>query len=508
MNTHPPFDLVAAARRSMTERGFAPDYPPEALKQLAAVQAQPPVYDAGSEDLEQLLWSSIDNETSRDLDQIEYAEMRPDGRARVLIGIADVDLFVPQGSALDRYAAQETVTIYTGVKNFSMLPEPLSTGLTSLLEDQTRASVVTEFLVDAGECAGPTCISSSRIYTAKVRNKAQLAYPTIGAWLEAKAQAPGKVAASAELQAQLKMQSAIAQRLRAERYKQGALELESIETRAVVREDGIQLQASAKNAATQLIEDFMIAANGVVARTLRQNNMASIRRIVKVPKRWDRIVELAAQMGATLPAAPDSKALNDFLCRRKQEDPEHFPDLSLAVVKLMGPGEYVVERPGDPPQGHFGLAVEDYTHSTAPNRRYADLVTQRLLKAMIAGKSAPYSEDELSAIAANCTAKASAERKLERDMQKRIAAVALANRIGDKFPAIVTGVNEHGTFVRTLAPHVDGMLVKGGGGLDVGDSLEVQLIRTDPSRGFIDFAATGQVIRPPAQQQSLYRDKR
>jgi exoribonuclease R len=313
----------------------------------------------------------------------------------------------------------------------------------------------------------------------------------VGAWLDAKVAAPPKVAASSELQAQLKMQSAIAQRLRAERYKQGALEIESIETQAVVQEEGIKLLAQAKNAATQLIEDFMIAANGVVARTLRENNIAAIRRIVRTPKRWDRIVELAAQMGTTLPAAPDSKALNDFLCQRKQQDPEHFPDLSLAVVKLMGPGEYIVERPGDPPQGHFGLAVEDYTHSTAPNRRYADLVTQRLLKAMVAGKPSPYSEDELSAIAVNCTAKASAERKLERDMQKRIAAVALANRIGDKFQAIVTGVNEHGTFVRTLAPHVDGMLVQGQGGLDVGDSLHVKLIRTDPSRGFIDFAAAG-----------------
>jgi exoribonuclease-2 len=491
MNPRQPFDLLNAARSSMKERGFEPDYPPQALEQLAVVESHPPTPDATAEDLQHLLWSSIDNDTSRDLDQIEYAEVLPDGRSRVLIGIADVDLFVPKGSAMDQYAAQQTVTIYTGVKNFSMLPEALSTGLTSLLEDRVRACIVTEFILDAGDCATASCISSSRIYPAVVRNKAQLAYSSVGAWLDAEVAAPPKVAASSELQAQLKMQSAIAQRLRAERYKQGALEIESIETRAVVQEEGIKLLAQAKNAATQLIEDFMIAANGVVARTLRENNIAAIRRIVRTPKRWDRIVELAAQMGTTLPAAPDSKALNDFLCQRKQQDPEHFPDLSLAVVKLMGPGEYIVERPGDPPQGHFGLAVEDYTHSTAPNRRYADLVTQRLLKAMVAGKPSPYSEDELSAIAVNCTAKASAERKLERDMQKRIAAVALANRIGDKFQAIVTGVNEHGTFVRTLAPHVDGMLVQGQGGLDVGDSLHVKLIRTDPSRGFIDFAAAG-----------------
>jgi VacB/RNase II family 3'-5' exoribonuclease len=491
MNARQPFDLVAAARRSMTERGFAPDYPPQVQQELAALQAHPPATNPAAEDLEQLLWSSIDNDTSRDLDQIEYSETLADGHTRVLIGIADVDRYVPKGSAIDQYAAQETVTIYTGVKNFSMLPETLSTGLTSLLEGEIRACMVTEFLLDADVCATPSCISSSRIYPAVVRNKAQLAYPGVGAWLEGKAEAPPKVAASAELQAQLKLQSGIAQRLRAERYKQGALELESIETQAVVQDAGIKLQAQAKNAATQLIEDLMIAANGVVARTLRENKIASIRRIVRTPKRWDRIVELAAGMGTTLPAVPDSKALNDFLIKRKEQDPDHFPDLSLAVVKLMGPGEYVVERPGDPPEGHFGLAVEDYAHSTAPNRRYADLVTQRLLKAMVAGKPSPYSEDELSVIAANCTAKATAERKLERDMQKRIAAVALANRIGDKFRAIVTGVNEHGTFVRTLAPHVDGMLVQGQAGLDVGDSLDVKLLRTDPSRGFIDFAPAG-----------------
>jgi VacB/RNase II family 3'-5' exoribonuclease len=373
-----------------------------------------------------------------------------------------------------------------GVQNFSMLPDALSTGLTSLLEDQDRDCIVTEFVVDGG--ASDSIIDSSRIYPALVRNKAQLAYSGVGAWMDGKAAAPSKVAASAELQGQLKMQNEIAQRLRAERFKRGALNIETLEEQAVVGDDGIELQTPGKNSATELIEDFMIAANGVVARTLMEKKIASIRRIVRTPKRWDRIVELAARLGTTLPAAPDSKALNDFLADRKTKDPEHFPDLSLAVVKLMGPGEYVLERPGDPPQGHFGLAVEDYTHSTAPNRRYADLVTQRLMKAMVADKPSPYSDEELSAIAANCTAKASAERKLERDMQKRIAAVALAKRIGDTFSAIVTGVNEHGTFVRTLAPHVDGMLVQGQSGLDVGDSLTVKLLRTDPSRGFIDFA--------------------
>src|SRR6201996_211433 len=407
----------------------------------------------------------------------------------MLVGIAHVDRYVPKGSAIDQYAAQETVTIYTGVKNFSMLPEALSTGLTSLLEGEVRACVVTEFVLDAGDCATASCISSSSIYPAVVQNKAQLAYPNVGAWLGGKAEAPPKVAASADLQVQLKMQSGIAQRLRAERYKQGALELENIETQAVVQEDGIQLQAQAKNLATQLIEDLMIAANGVVARTLRENKISSIRRIVRTPKRWDRIVALAASLGTTLPPAPDSKALNDFLCARKEKDPEHFPDLSLAVVKLMGPGEYVVERPEDPPEGHFGLAVEDYTHSTAPNRRYADLVTQRLLKAMVAKQKAPYSDDALAAIAQQCTKQENAARKVEREMGKRIAAVVMRNRIGQTFSAIVTGVNEHGSFVRTKNPHVEGMLIRGQKGVDVGDKINVTLVRTDPERGYIDFAA-------------------
>jgi VacB/RNase II family 3'-5' exoribonuclease len=488
MNSRHGFDLVAAARESVRAHGFEPDFPAQVLQEAAALQASPPQMNPAAEDLRHLLWSSIDNDTSRDLDQIEYADTLADGRTRVLIGIADVDAYVAKGSAIDRYAAMETVTLYTGVKNFSMLPEALSTGLTSLLEGQDRACMVTEFVLDANVCATESCVASSRIYPALVRNKAQLAYPSIGAWLDGKAAPPAKVAASVDLQAQLKLQNEIAQRLRLERFRHGALNIETVESEAQVDDDGITLQSSHKNSATELIEDFMIAANGVVARTLEEKKIASIRRIVRTPKRWDRIVEVAAGLGARLPESPDSKALNDFLCERKEADPDHFPDLSLAIVKLLGPGEYVLERPGQPSEGHFGLAVEDYTHSTAPNRRYADLVTQRLLKAMAAGQPSPYSDDELASIAANCTAKAAAERKVEREMQKRIAAVALANRIGEKFRAIVTGVNEHGSFVRTLSPHVDGMLVQGQHGVDVGDKLNVKLVRTDPSRGFIDFA--------------------
>jgi len=467
----------------MTEHGFEPEFPPDAQREVAELAAHPPRMNPAAEDLRHLLWSSIDNDTSRDLDQVEYAEELPNGSVKVLIGIADVDLFAPKGSALDRHASVETVTIYSGIENFPMLPNELSTGWTSLLEDEDRASVVTEFVVDP-----ENSVNSVRIYPAIVRNKAHLAYSSAGSWLDGRGEAPPKVAASAELQAQLKLQDGVAQRLRGERYKRGALNIETIETDAIVRGANIQIETREQNAATDLIEDFMIAANGAIARTLREKRISSIRRIVRTPRRWDRIVQLASDMGTKLPAEPDSKALNDFLCRRKEQDPDHFADLSLTVVKLLGPGEYVLERPGDTPEGHFGLAVEDYTHSTAPNRRYADLVTQRLIKAMIAGNPSPYSDEELAAIAANCTAKATAERKVEREMQKRIAAVALRNRIGDIFRAIVTGVLERGTFVRTISPHVDGMLVHGQQGVDVGDEIKVKLLRTDPVHGFIDFA--------------------
>ncbi len=477
------FDLSAAARRTMIEHGFEPDYPPAIEQQLEQLREHPPQASATARDLRGLLWSSIDNDTSRDLDQIEYAEPVAGGH-RVLIGIADVDAYVPKGSPIDQHALRETTTVYTGVENFGMLPNELSTGTTSLLEDQERAAVVIEFTVDA-----QAQITASDVYRARVVNQGQLAYRSVGAWLAGEGAAPTKVAASAELEQQLRMQNGIAQRLRGQRFNHGALNLLTLETQPIRVSDGsIEIEAEEKNNATQLIEDFMIAANGAVARMLDTKGYASIRRVVKTPKRWDRIVELAAQKGTKLPADPDPKPLHDFLCAQQAKDPEHFPDLSLAVIKLLGPGEYVLERPGAPAQGHFGLAVEHYTHSTAPNRRYADLVMQRLLKAMMAGQQSPYSDDELAQVAAQCTRMEDAERKVSREMQKRIAAVAMSGRIGQNFDAIVTGVNEHGTFVRTLQPHVEGMLVHDGKGIDVGDRVRVKLVRTDPERGYIDFA--------------------
>lgn len=475
-------DLRSMAEQVMLQEGFEPEFPPAVQEQLAALRAHPPAIQAGAQvrDLRNLLWSSIDNDSSKDLDQIEVAEKLPDGTMRVLVGIADVDAFAPKGSPIDLHAAKETTTVYTGVRIFPMLPEELSTGASSLLENQDRLALVIEYVVSVDGQIG-----SSDVYRAVVRNKAQLTYGAVGPWLEGRAPAPPKVAASADLQTQLKMQDAAAQALLQERYRHGALAIESTETQAVVK-DGqvVGLANQEKNRASELIEDFMIAANEVVARKLE--NVSSLRRIVRSPERWDRIVALAAQHGGHLPAQPDSKALNDFLLQRKAADPDHFPDLSLAVVKLMGPGEYVLERPGDPEPGHFGLAVQDYTHSTAPNRRYADIVTQRLLKAALASQSSPYSNAELTAVASNCTLKEDAARKVEREMSKRIAAVAMSSRVGQTFDAIVTGVTAHGTFVRVMNPHIEGLLLHGQG-VDVGDRLHVRLASTDPQHGYIDF---------------------
>jgi exoribonuclease-2 len=470
----------------MIEHGFQPEFPAGTDAQLAEIEAHPgPPAIPGLQDLSGLLWSSIDNDTSRDLDQIEWAEQLADGRIRVLVGVADVDVCVPLGSVIDGHARSETTSVYTGVKVFPMLPVELSEGITSLNENQDRVAHVLEYCVDA-----TGAVSDGKVYAALVRNRAQLAYNAVGAWLDGSGPAPAKVAASAELAAQLKLQDAAAQRMVGGRFQHGALDLETIETRPELKGDQpVDIVSQQKNRATSLIEEFMVAANGVAARTFEDAGVASIRRIVRTPKRWDRIVEVANGLGTTLPAAPDSKALNDFLLAQKQKDPDHFPDLSLAVIKLMGPGEYVLVKPNEPSPGHFGLAVQDYTHSTAPNRRFPDIVTQRLMKALLAKTPAPYSEDDLNAIAQRCTLMEDASRKVERDMQKRIAAVVLHPRIGQSFPAIVTGVNQYGTFVRTLNPHVDGMLVRGGKGLDVGDKVTVKLISTDPQRGFIDFAA-------------------
>jgi VacB/RNase II family 3'-5' exoribonuclease len=465
-------DLVAAARQEMLDHGFQPDIPPDALRQAESISAATPE----GRDLTALLWSSIDNDDSRDLDQIEWAERVADG-IRVLVGIADVSATVAPQSPIDAYAAGETTTVYASVHTFPMLAERLSTDLTSLSEGQVRAAVVIEFVV-----AKDGSILRNAIYRAAVRNRARLTYSATGPWLEG----TGALQATPEIQAQLRLQDEAARALRQARDRMGALTFDRQEVQPVMDDGHVRdITTRASNRAAHLIEDFMIGANEVMAETLRNAGVSSIRRVVKAPERWERIVELAAHYGDKLPADPDPGCLNAFLVRRKQADPVHYPDVSLSVLKLMGPGEYVLMRPNGDAEGHFGLAAHDYTHSTAPNRRFADLVTQRLLKAL--GGAPPYRDEELDAIARNCTLKEDAARKVERAMTKRIAAVALAPRVGQVFPGVVTGATPKGVFVRIVDPPVEGRVMRGEEGLDVGDRVHVRLLRTDPRRGYIDF---------------------
>jgi VacB/RNase II family 3'-5' exoribonuclease len=472
------FDLAASAHQEMIERGFHPDFPAAVLEQLKTIKAQT---SADARDLRGLLWSSIDNDTSRDLDQAEVAE-RVSGGIRILVAVADVDSDVAIGSPIDSHAESETTSVYTGIRTFPMLPEQLSTGLTSLNEGADRLAVVIELVV-----ARDGTVASHSIYRALVRNQAQLTYNAVGAWLEGTGAAPPKVAGSAALQEQLKLQDEAAQNLLAERRRQGALDFDRVESEAVISDGKVQgITVTKKNRASELIENFMVGANGVMAKTLTDAGVCSIRRVVKTPERWPRIVELAEQHGEKLPAEPDSGALNALLERLKAADPVHYADASLAIIKLMGPGEYVLSRPGEE-QGHFALAAHDYTHSTAPNRRFADTVTQRLIKAVLGKTAAPYSPEQLDSIAKNCTLKEDAARKVERVMNKRIAAVALASKIGQTFAGVVTGVTSKGTFVRVMNPPAEGILARGQEGVDVGDQLKVKLVSTDPRKGFIDF---------------------
>lgn len=480
--TETRFDLGASAHDEMIRRGFNPDFSAAVQQQVTELRNRASAPDKNLLDLRGRLWSSIDNDTSRDLDQIEVAE-RVQGGILVLIGIADVDADVPVASPIDQHAASETTTVYTPTRTFPMLPEALSTDLTSLSPDADRPALVIEMLI-----ADNGSIGSSRIYPALVRNRFQLTYSGVGPWLEGGAPAPPNVAASADLQAQLKLQDEAASRLREQRHRLGALDFDRVEAEPVLANGEVRgIAARNKNRASDLIEDFMVAANEVMARTLSEAGVSGIRRVVKSPERWPRIVELAARHGAALPEEPDSGALAAFLQQQKQQDPVHYPDLSLAVIKLMGPGEYVLARANDAAQGHFGLAAQDYTHSTAPNRRFADLVTQRIIKAVLAKRPAPYSDDELARIASNCTLKEDAARKVERTMQKRAAALAFSHRVGQSFAAVVTGVTPNGVFVRVVNPPIEGRLVRGEQGVDVGDQVHVTLLHTDPQHGWIDF---------------------
>ena len=475
--SRPSYNMVEIARRVLRENGFDPDMPPGIER---SIPAKDPIENAV--DLRALLWSSIDNEESRDLDQIEWAELLPGNAIRLRIGIADVDAYAPKDSEIDRYAGTNTTTLYTGVHIFPMLPEELSTDRTSLLDDRDRLAVVTEFVVAED---GSLDDAQTKIYPAHVRNHAKLVYERVGAWLEGNGDAPKDAA----IAAQVALHDQAAQRLRRRRHEHGALDFETIEARPVTQ-DGrvVDLVVVHKSRARELVEDLMIAANGVTARFLEKRGSSSIRRIVRRPKRWDRIIELAASYGFTLPVEPTATSLSDFLAERRTAAPDKFGDLSLSVVKLIGPGEYALQRATDPDTGHFGLAVDDYAHSTAPNRRYPDLITQRLLKACAAGGKAPYSDDELVAIAQHCTDRENGARKVERTMRKVAAALLLHDRIGEEFDGIITGSGPKGVFVRLFkTPTAEGRIVSHEQGLDVGDKVRVRLVDTEPNRGFIDF---------------------
>jgi len=475
--------LQNIAHQAMIERGLLPDFSAEALAELDGIQRPATRTEEATRDLRELIWCSIDNDDSRDLDQLTVAEAMPAGAVKLLIAIADVDALVKKQSALDKQAQQNTTSVYTAAQIFPMLPEKLSTNLTSLNLDADRLAVVVEMVI-----AENGTLQSSDLYGATVRNRAKLAYNSVAAWLEGKEPLPPGIETVAGLEENLRLQDQVAQKLKALRHVHGALNLETIQARPVFAGDEIKdLKAEEKNRAKEIIEDFMIAVNGVTARYLASKKFPSLRRVVRTPKRWERIVELAAERNFSLPDTPDSKALDQFLIKEKASDPLRFPDLSLTVIKLLGAGEYIAELPGDSTTGHFGLAVRDYMHSTAPNRRYPDLITQRLLKAALAGQAWPYEQDELAALARQCNEAASAAKKVERQVEKSAAAMLLETRIGEQFEAIVTGASDKGTWVRLLTVPVEGKLVSGFEGLDVGQKLRVKLVDTDVERGYIDF---------------------
>jgi VacB/RNase II family 3'-5' exoribonuclease len=481
--------LRRIAHRAMIERGLLPDFSRAALAELDDIRATSAGGSGGPRDMRNLPWASIDNDDSRDLDQLTAAETMPEGAVRIFVAIADVDAIVKQGSAIDDHARHNTTSVYTAAENFPMLPEKLSTDLTSLGYREDRPAIVIEMVF-----AEDGSLRSSDLYGATVRNSAKLAYNSVADWLEGKGPAPAPIAAVEGLAGNLRLQDRAAQRLKAFRHEHGALDLETIEARPVFDGDVIRdLEAERGNRAKELIEDFMIAANGVTARYLKARKYPSLRRVVRSPKRWERIVEVASQYGATLPPEPDPRALGRFLAERKAADPLRFPDLSLTVIKLMGAGEYVPEFPEETAPGHFGLAVRDYTHSTAPNRRYPDLITQRLLKAAITGSPMPYGRDELTELARHCTEKEDDANKVERLVGKSAAAMLLESRIGERFDAIVTGASEKGTWVRLLHPPVEGRLIHGFEGANVGDRLRVELVHTDVERGYIDFKMVDRV---------------
>lgn len=475
--------LRGIARRAMLERGLLPDFSAAVLAEVGKIQLYAATDIDAAPDLTELRWASIDNDDSLDLDQLTVAEAIPDGKVKILVSVADVDSLVKDGSAIDGHARHNTTSVYTAAQVFSMLPEKLSTGLTSLNPNEERLSLVIEMIV-----AGDGSVQASDVYRARVRNHAKLAYGSVAAWLEGNGTMPEAVTAVDGLADNLRLQDRAAQSMKSLRHVHGALTLETIEAKPVFGGDTVtDLRVEKRNRAKELIEAVMIAANGVTAQYLSTRRLPSVRRVVRAPERWDRIVAIAAEYKFTLPRVPDSKALEEFLTKRKAADPLRFPDLSLTVIKLLGAGEYTAELPGEEAPGHFGLAVKDYAHSTAPNRRYADLLTQRLLKAALDGKPSPYSGEELVVLATHCSKEENTANKVERQVNKSAAALLLQERIGEQSDAIVTGAAPKGTWVRLLEVPIEGKLAQGFEGVDVGDRVRVELVSVDVERGFIDF---------------------
>lgn len=480
---HHRAELVRIATQAMSERGLEPDFSARVECELAAITGPGDEAAASIRDLTALLWCSIDNDDSRDLDQLTVCELIDGGAVRLLVAIADVDTLVKKGSAIDDHALINTTSVYTSARIFPMLPERLSTDLTSLNAGQDRLALVSEMVFNAD-----ASLAGATVYRARVKNKAKLAYDAVSAWIEGQGGLPAAAAAVPGMEAQLRTQDALAQQLRVRRHEKGSLQFETFQPHAVFKgEQVVGIRQQEQNRARQLIEEVMIATNGCTARYLASHGGASLRRVVRSPERWLRIVEVAAGYGEILPNEPDSRALEVFLAKRHRIDPLRFPDLSLVIIKLMGAGEYVVEAPGEPPIGHFGLAERDYTHSTAPNRRFPDLITLRLLKAALADAVSPYSNAELGELALHCTRQEDAARKVERRLRKSEAALLLQSQIGQNFDGLVIGSAADGAWVRIFSPPAEGKLVGSGASLRVGDKVQVKLVATDVEHGFIDF---------------------
>ena len=480
-------DLAHIARQAMIDRGLEPEFSAAVENEMALIVR--PANEAGPDirDLTKLLWCSIDNDDSRDLDQLSVSESLAGGTTKILVAIADVDALVKKGTAIDAHAHNNTTSVYTAARVFPMLPERLSTDLTSLNANEKRLAIVTEMVFDADGR-----ISSSTAYRALVFNFAKLAYDSVAAWLEGRGELPSAAAAVNGMDAQLRAQDSLAQKLREHRREHGALEFETIQPKAVFEGDQVVgLDVQAHNRARQLIEEFMIATNQATAQFLTDKGFASLHRVVRSPERWLKIVDVAGALGEALPPEPDSKALEEFLVRRRAADPLRFPDLSLVIVKLMGAGEYVIDTPGSVGISHFGLAVRDYAHSTAPNRRFPDLITSRLTKAALVGAPSPYSNVELTQLATHCSQQEDDANKVERQVRKSAAALLLVSRIGARFDAIVTGASDKGTWVRVFSPPVEGRLVQGFEGYKVGRKLSVELVGVNVTKGFIDFVRRG-----------------